>query len=96
MNSKDIAELIKRFKWQKLNKIYGCAHSSIIGFIAYEWLNISNSNTILDGAPSPITGNGRRYQQNSDLLLCKDKKPFIPIEVETQVDKYKKKIRIFS
>jgi len=90
MNSQEIFNLINKFDWSKLNKIYGCAHSSIIGFFCYEWLSISDDNSVLDGAPSPIIGkeNGRKGQKNSDLLLCKNSKPFIPIEVETDVKKY--------
>ncbi len=94
MNSQEIFDLIKKFDWNKLNKIYGCAHSSIIGFLSYEWLSLSKENSVLDGAPSPITGiaGGRKGQKNSDLLLCKNSEPFIPVEVETQVTKYETKL----
>jgi len=76
-----------------LNRIYGCAHSSVIGFIAYEWLNLSEQNTVLDGAPSPIVGNGRIGQQYSDLLLCKNQEPYIPFQVELVVAKYHLKLK---
>ena len=92
MASVEIISTLEKFDWGKLNKIYGCAHSSIIGFIAYEWLKCSRKNSVLDGAPSPETGSGRKGQQNSDLLLCKDQKPYIPIEVETSVAKYPSKL----
>ncbi len=92
MKSAEILKLLEKFDWGKLNRIYGCAHSSIIGFLAYEWLSDSESNSLLDGAPSPIIGNGRAGQQNSDLLLCKNQKPYIPVEVETGVLKYEKKL----
>ncbi|HNW71968.1 MAG TPA: hypothetical protein PKK70_03550 [Candidatus Paceibacterota bacterium] len=93
MTSQEIFDLIYKFDWHKLNKIYGCAHSSIIGFFCYEWLSISKDHSVLDGAPSPSIGkeNGRKGQKNSDLLLCKNSKPFIPIEVETDVKKYQSK-----
>ena len=93
MESKKILELIRKFNWSKLNRMYGCAHSPIIGFLSYEWLNLSESNSILDGVPSPIIGKGRTGQQNSDLLLCKNQKPYIPVEVETSVSKYNQKLQ---
>lgn len=92
MNSNDILNLITKFDWSKLNNIFGCAHSSIIGFLSYEWINISKENTVLDGAPSPLVGTSRKGQRNADLLLCNNKKPIIPVEVETQVSKYQSKI----
>jgi hypothetical protein len=93
MTSIEILNLVKNFKWNNLNRVYGCAHSSIIGFITYEWLDNSLENSVLDGAPSPVIGNGGRTgQKNSDLLLCKNSKPFIPVEVETQVKKYDSKL----
>jgi len=93
MTSKEILSLLEKFAWSKLNQIYGCAHSSIIGFIAYEWLQQSDKNSLLDGAPSPKIGLGRKGQKNADLLLCKDKYPFIPVEVETTVSKYPEKLQ---
>jgi len=93
MNSQEIFDLINKFDWSKLNKIYGCAHSSIIGFLSYEWLSLAEDNSVLDGAPSPIIkGGGRTGQKNADLLLCKNNFPLIPVEVETQVEKYNFKL----
>jgi hypothetical protein len=93
MNSNEISELIKRFDWSQLNRIYGCAHSSIIGFITYEWLKFSERNSVIDGAPSPNIGSGRTGQTNADLLLCSHEKPYIPVEVETNVIKYPEKLK---
>jgi len=93
MKSYEIAELIKRFEWSHLNKIYGCAHSSIIGFITYEWLKLSQNNNVIDGAPSPNIGKGRTGQTNADLLLCSNERPYIPVEVETNVIKYPEKLK---
>jgi len=73
--------------------MYGSANSSIIGFIATEWINLSKDNSILDGAPSPIIGNGRLGQRNADLLLCKGNRPLIVVEVESGVSKYTEKIK---
>jgi len=92
MKSVEIGELLKKFEWSHMNRIYGCAHSSIIGFITYEWLKLSSTNSVIDGAPSPNIGSGRTGQTNADLLLCRDKKPYIPVEVETNVIKYSEKL----
>lgn len=88
----DIVTLLKSFRWGTLQKMYGCAHSSIIGFVSTEWINQSENHSIFDGAPSPITGNGRRNQTNADILLCKDDRPLLVVEVETNVDKYNEKL----
>jgi hypothetical protein len=93
MKSLEIANLIKKFQWSHLNRIYGCAHSSIIGFITYEWLKISFENSVIDGAPSPSIGSGRTGQTNADLLLCSNARPYIPVEVETNVLKYPEKLK---
>ncbi|MBC8382718.1 MAG: hypothetical protein H8E22_02695 [Candidatus Cloacimonetes bacterium] len=91
MDINEIEMLLKKFRWHTLQRMYGCAHSSIIGFISTEWISLSLENSILDGAPSPIIGNGRAGQTNADILLCKDGRPVIPVEVETDVSKYKEK-----
>lgn len=83
MEVKEIEDLLKAFRWNTLQRMYGCAHSSIIGFISTEWINLSSKNSILDGAPSPKTGKGRLGQKNADILLCRGDKPIIPVEVET-------------
>ncbi len=87
-----IEQILKKFRWSTLGKMYGCAHSSIIGFISTEWINFSENGSILDGAPSPKTGQGRTGQKNADIILCQADKPFIVVEVETQVRKYKDKL----
>ncbi|MBL7994388.1 hypothetical protein JNM05_03365 [bacterium] len=91
MRVREIELLIKSFRWNTLQKMYGCAHSSIIGFISTEWINMSTENSVLDGVPSPQIGKGRKGQRNADLLLCKNNTPYIPVEVETQVSKYNEK-----
>jgi len=88
-----IEDLLKTFRWGTLQKMYGCAHSSIIGFISTEWINLSEENSILDGPPSPEIGKGRKGQTNADILLFKGDLPFIPVEVETNVSKYDEKLR---
>lgn len=88
-----IEEILKKFRWGTLQRMYGCAHSSIIGFISTEWICLSPKNSILDGAPSPKIGKGRKGQTNADILLCKGDKPFIPVDVETNVSKYDEKLR---
>lgn len=92
MKAKAIAKFLKNLKWNKLCNIYGSAHPSIIGFISYTWINQSQYNTVLDGAPSSSRGHGRRGQNNADLLLCRQKKPYIVVEVESGVSNYQDKI----
>ncbi len=94
MDIGEIENILKKFQWEKLQRMYGCAHSSIIGFISTEWIRFSlKDNSILDGAPSPKIGKGRKGQTNADILLCKVDKPLIPVEVETNVLKYEKKLK---
>ena len=94
MEINEIEELLKKFRWNTLQSMYGCAHSSIIGFISTEWINLSlEEHTILDGAPSPKRGKGRRGQKNADILLCKGDKHLIHVEVETLVSKYEEKLK---
>ncbi|NVM02964.1 MAG: hypothetical protein HWN67_11545 [Candidatus Helarchaeota archaeon] len=93
MSIKEIENILQKFRWGKLERLYGSAHPSIIGFIATEWLSQSKKHCVLDGAPSPIVGGGRRGQKNADIILCKQDNPFIVVEVETSVKKYFEKIR---
>lgn len=93
MDIGEIEEILKKFRWGTLQRMYGCAHSSIIGFISTEWICLLPENSILDGAPSPIIGKGRKGQTNADILLCKGDRPFIPVDVETYVSKYDAKLR---
>jgi len=92
MDADDIVKFLKTFRWSTLQMMYGCAHSSIIGFVSTEWISQSEYNSILDGAPSPIIGQGRTGQQNADILLCKGNKPFIVVEVQTEIKKYEEKV----
>jgi hypothetical protein len=46
MEINEIEKLLKKFRWQTLQDIYGSAHSSIIGFITTEWLNLSKENSV--------------------------------------------------
>jgi len=94
MEINEIEKLLKKFRWNTLQSMYGCAHSSIIGFISTEWINLSpEEHSVLDGAPSPKRGKGRRGQKNADILLCKGDNPLIPVEVETSVSKYEEKLQ---
>jgi len=93
MEADQAAKIIKTFKWDVLRSIYGGAHSSIIGFLSTMWVGQSKDNSVLDGAPSPITGGRRLGQKNADILLCKNGSPFIVVEVETNVSKYQDKLR---
>lgn len=92
MTTENIVRFLNGFKWENLRKMYGCAHSSIIGFISSEWIGQSQHNTVLDGAPSSETGTGRGGQRHADIILCKQEKPYIVVEVESGVSKYGKKI----
>ena len=93
MKSDQIVEILKTFKWDVLRFMFGCAHNSIIGFFSTMWINQSDHNSILDGAPSPIIGKSRTGQKNADILLCKGDKPCIVVEVETSVNKYQDKLK---
>lgn len=88
LDAKDIERILEKFRWGILNRMYGLAHGSIIGFVSTEWIAQSGDNSVLDGAPSPITGKGRIGQKNADILLCQGNKPLIVVEVETTVEKY--------
>lgn len=96
MDIKEIVDLLKAFRWATLERMYGCAHSWIIGFISTEWINQSEDNSILDGACSPSIGKGRPGQKNADIILCKGDRPFIAVEIETLVDKYSEKVESLS
>ncbi|MGF7401197.1 hypothetical protein PQ744_12515 [Thermoanaerobacterium thermosaccharolyticum] len=92
MISASIEDFIKMFNWGIITKMYGSSHSSVIGFLSSEWIKKSSDHSVLDGAPSPFVGKGRKGQKNADILLCKGDKPFIVVEVETLVSKYLEKI----
>ncbi|GAV23311.1 hypothetical protein [Carboxydothermus pertinax] len=92
MISAFIENFIRMFNWGIITKMYGNSHSSIIGFLSSEWIRKSPEHSVLDGAPSPLVGKGRKGQKNTDILLCKGDKPFIVVEVETLVTKYLEKI----
>jgi len=87
-----IVGILTAFKWDTLQTMFGCAHNSIIGFLSTMWINLAKDNSVLDGVPSPIIGAGRSGQRNADILLCKADKPFIVVEVETNVSKYPQKL----
>jgi len=93
MKAEQAAEILRTFKWDVLQSIYGCGHNSIIGFLTTMWIDQSKDNSVLDGAPSPITGGRRVGQKNADILLCKGDRPFVVVEVETSVAKYQDKLR---
>jgi hypothetical protein len=92
MISASIEDFIKMFNWGIITRMYGNSHSSIIGLLSSEWIKKSSDHSVLDGAPSPFVGKGRKGQKNADILLCKGDKPFIVVEVETIVSKYLEKI----
>ena len=92
MISASIENFIRIFNWGIITRMYGSSHSSVIGFLSSEWIKKSSDHSVLDGAPSPFVGKGRKGQKNADILLCKGDKPFIVVEVETTVVKYLEKI----
>ncbi|QSQ08247.1 hypothetical protein H0A61_00567 [Koleobacter methoxysyntrophicus] len=92
MISASIENFIRMFNWDIITRMYGSSHNSVIGFLSSEWIKKSSDNSVLDGAPSPFVGRGRKGQKNADILLCKGDKPFIVVEVETTVAKYLEKI----
>lgn len=82
----------KKFRWGLLRRMYGCPHSSIIGFISSEWIRLSKDNQVIDGAPSAKTGEGIKGQKVADILLCRKNRPFGVVEIESGVSNYKAKI----
>ncbi|SCN23649.1 hypothetical protein N3C_1405 [Clostridium sp. N3C] len=92
MISASIENFIRMFYWDIITRMYGNSHSSIIGLLSSEWIKKSSNHSVLDGAPSPFVGKGRKGQKKADILLCKGDKPFIVVEVETIVSKYLEKI----
>ena len=92
MISASVENFIRMFYWGIITRMYGSSHSSVIGFLSSEWIKKSSDHSVLDGAPSPFVGKGRKGQKNADILLCKGDKPFIVVEVETIVSKYLEKI----
>lgn len=90
-----IENLLKSFNWKFLNKMFGSAHNSVIGFISTEWISKSNENFVVDGAPSPKVGGGRTGQKNADLLLCNNHIN-IPVEVENTIYNYQKKLKAIN
>ena len=91
MRSKNIVKFLRIFSWKTLSRMYGSAHSSIIGFISSMWINQSYDNTVFDGAPSS-NKRGRPGRKHADILLCKNKKPYVVVEVESGVSKYRDKV----
>lgn len=89
--TKNIVKFLKSFSWKTLSCMYGSAHSSIIGFISSEWINQSQYNMVLDGAPSSKK-KGRHGRKHADILLFKKKKPYVVVEVESGASEYCKKI----
>ena len=92
MISASIENIIKMFNWGIITRMYGNSHSSIIGLLSSEWIKRSSNHSVLDGAPSPFVGKGRKGQKNAEILLCTGDKPFIVVEVETTVSKDLEKI----
>ncbi|HOI76221.1 MAG TPA: hypothetical protein PLI06_01225 [Methanofastidiosum sp.] len=92
MDKLNLESFIKSFSWNSLPNIYGSGHNSIIGLISTEWIKKSDTNTVLDGAPSAFTGAGRIGQKNADLILCKNQTPLFVVEVETTANKYLDKL----
>jgi len=63
MVSTSIENIIKMFKWDIITRMYGNSHSSIIGLLSSEWIKKSSDHSVLDGAPSPFVGKGRKGQK---------------------------------
>lgn len=87
---------ILNFNWKYIASILGSSHSSIIGFISYEWIKQDPSAFfVLDAAPSPVTGGSRTGQVNSDLVLmqtiAEKREPKIIVEVETNQKEWETK-----
>lgn len=92
MMAKHIETFLESFKWSTICNMYVSAHNSIIGFISSEWINQSQYNSVLDGAPSPRRGDKRCRKKYADILLLKHKKPYVVVEVESYYGNYRGKI----
>lgn len=94
MEEQEVVKIIEKFDWKILSKIYGSGHSSIIGFIASEWIKInSNTNSVLDGPTCVEIKKSTNVRRCADIVLCKDQKPLIVVEVETDERNYNSKIK---
>lgn len=75
-------EKLIEFNWEYLSSVYGSSHSSIIGFISYEWLKSNpTSNQVMDVPPGVMAEGNRRV--HADLVLFESGVPKIIVEVET-------------
>ena len=88
----EIEPFLRSIKWGTLSKVYGSAHSTIIGFLSSSWLCYSPNYFVLDGAPSTHIGSKEHKRRHADLLFGRDRSPLIVVEVESTVKKYKGKL----
>ncbi len=89
----DVEHFLRSAKWDTLSKLYGSAHSTIIGFLSSSWLCYSPSHFVLDGAPSTYIGSKEHEKRHADLLFGIDKSPFIVVEVESTAKQYEEKLK---
>ena len=82
-----IIDELYNWDWNKITNYYGSSHSSMIGFISYNWINKTN-RTVFDSPPSISIEGIKHY---SDLLLCENNEPIVCVEVETTPEKYEEK-----
>jgi hypothetical protein len=79
MKAESAFRSIRTFQWDLLQRVFGTSHSSIIGFVATQWLLTGESRSVIDAPPKVDLPGGRRH---ADLLLYQDDESGIAVEVE--------------
>lgn len=85
MSTNEVWEALKDAPWERLSRIHGNCHSSIIGLITGWWVDQGDDYEALEGPP------GFRSRRNADAVLCRDSLPVGVLEVEGS--QYAKKAR---
>lgn len=76
MSTNEVWEALKDAPWERLSRIHGNCHSSMIGLITGWWVGLCPDHYVLDGAPGYIS------RENADAILCNATGPVGVMEVE--------------
>ena len=76
MNTDGVWGALPQAPWDRLSRIHGSCHSSMVGLVAGWWVSLSPDHYVLDGAP------GYRSRRNADAVLCDSSGPVGVVEVE--------------
>ena len=92
MERVDVWDALPSVPWQRLCRIHGNCHSSMIGLITGWWVDLDDRNWVLDGAPgyrSRRDTDPPRYQSpRADAIFCGPSGPVGVLEVEGNPDRY--------